>query len=106
MSSEDWIELTQLGSMAEAEILLGRLKAEGIPGRAWQEGAGRALGLTVGYLGTVHLLIPPEFEEKATEILYMDFTEREAEEETWQEGVEVEYLEDLEDVEDQWDDEK
>lgn len=106
MSSEDWIELTQLGSMAEAEILLGRLKAEGIPGRVWQAGDNRVLGLTVGYFGAVHLLIPPQFEEKATEILYMDFTEREAEEETWQDGVEIEYLEDLEDVEDQWDDER
>jgi hypothetical protein len=52
-----------------AEIIVGRLLAEGIPARAWQEGAGQAFGLTVGLLGTGYVLVPESYVEQAKSIL-------------------------------------
>jgi hypothetical protein len=45
------------------------LKSEGIPARAWQEGAGEALGLMVGILGTANVGVPDEFADRALMIL-------------------------------------
>jgi hypothetical protein len=55
-----------------ATIVAGRLQAEGIPVRAWQEGAGQALGLTVGLLGTGYVAVPEEYVAQALEILATD----------------------------------
>jgi hypothetical protein len=49
--------------------LAGRLQAEGIPARAWQEAAGQALGLTVGLLGTGYVAVPAGLADQAREIL-------------------------------------
>jgi hypothetical protein len=64
-----WIEVAQTPGLAPAQILAGRLQAEGIPAYAWQEGAGKAAGLVVGLLGSGHVMVPEEFEERALEIL-------------------------------------
>ena len=53
----DWKLLTKMYSMLEAQMLVGRLETEGIPAQAWQEGAGKAYGLTVGYLGEVRVMV-------------------------------------------------
>ncbi len=39
-----WEVVTETAGLATAEVIVGRLLAEGIPARAWQEGAGQALG--------------------------------------------------------------
>jgi len=41
----NWVVVEQTMGITVAEIIAGRLQAEGIPARAWQEGAGEALGL-------------------------------------------------------------
>jgi hypothetical protein len=64
-----WEEVAQTNGLTVAEIMVGRLQAEGIPARAWQEGAGHALGLTVGLLGMGHVEVPAEFADQAREIL-------------------------------------
>jgi len=64
-----WVEAAQTFGLAQAQILAGRLKAEGIPAYAWQEGAGQAAGLLVGLLGAGHVMVPEEFEQEALEIL-------------------------------------
>ena len=64
-----WRVVAKMPGLAPAQILVGRLQAEGIPSRAWQEGAGQALGLTVGLLGTGYVVVPSEFEEQARAIL-------------------------------------
>lgn len=53
----DWKLLTKMYSILEAQMLVGRLETEGIPAQAWQEGAGKAYGLTVGYLGEVRVMV-------------------------------------------------
>jgi hypothetical protein len=64
-----WVEVAQTFGLAQAQIIAGRLKAEGIPSYAWQEGAGQAAGLLVGLLGAGHVMVPQEFEEQALDIL-------------------------------------
>ncbi len=64
-----WEVVAQLPGITPATIVAGRLKAEGVPARAWQEGAGQALGLTVGLLGTGYVAVPEEFVEQALAIL-------------------------------------
>ena len=57
---------------SETAELRPESEQEGIPARAWQEGAGQATGLVVGLLGTGHVVVPEEFAEKAREILDED----------------------------------
>lgn len=64
-----WEVVARTAGLTPATIMAGRLQSEGIPARAWQEGAGRALGLTVGILGTGFVAVPEDFVEKAQEIL-------------------------------------
>jgi hypothetical protein len=64
-----WQVVAQAPGITPATIIAGRLKAEGLPVRVWQEGAGQALGLTVGLLGTGHVAVPEEFVDRALEIL-------------------------------------
>jgi hypothetical protein len=64
-----WEVVAKTGGITPAEIIAGRLRAEGIPARAWQEGAGEALGLFVGLLGTGHVVVPEEFAAQARAIL-------------------------------------
>ena len=58
-----WVEVAQTFGLAQAQIMAGRLKSEGIPAYAWQEGAGQAAGLVVGLLGAGHVMVPEEFED-------------------------------------------
>lgn len=87
MHSSEWKVVVKLYGMLEAQALLGRLQAEGIPAQAWQEGAGKALGLTVGYLGEVRVVVPSEFYEEAKTIADIDFSEDvELDDEEWADG--------------------
>jgi hypothetical protein len=76
-----WEVVARTGGLMPATIMAGHLQAEGIPARAWQEGAGRALGLTVGILGTGYVAVPEEFVDEAQTILadesQMDWEEEE-----------------------------
>ena len=76
-----WEVVEQTSGITPAEIIAGRLQAEGIPARAWQEGAGEALGLMVGLLGMGHVAVPEEFAEQARAILAADAAAFAAEEE-------------------------
>jgi hypothetical protein len=76
-----WVVVKRTPGITVAEIYVGRLQSEGIPARAWQEGAGEALGLMVGLLGTGHVVVPEEYVEQAQAILAAAEAEFEAEEE-------------------------
>jgi hypothetical protein len=67
-----WEVVAQTPGITAAEIIAGRLQSEGIPARAWQEGAGEALGLLVGLLGTGHVVVPEEHAARARAILQED----------------------------------
>ena len=67
--AEDWIVLDEVAGMLQAEILRGLLEAQEIPTVLSQEGAGRAIGLTIGTMGTVQILVPSKDQDRARELL-------------------------------------
>lgn len=67
-----WEIVARTPGITPATIIAGRLKAENIPVRVWQEGAGQALGLTVGILGTGNVAVPEEYADLALEILELE----------------------------------
>ncbi|MFN2138315.1 MAG: putative signal transducing protein [Candidatus Promineifilaceae bacterium] len=69
-----WVEVAQTPGLTPAQIMAGRLQAEGVPAYAWQEGAGQATGLIVGMLGAGHVMVPEDFEDEALRILSEDAT--------------------------------
>lgn len=64
-----WEVVANAPGLAPAAIIGGRLEAEGIPVRTWQEGAGQAIGLTVGILGTAYVAVPEAYAGRARDIL-------------------------------------
>jgi len=64
-----WEIVTKTSGLAPAEIIAQRLQSEGIPARAWQEGAGQALGLTIGLLGDGYVIVPKSYLDEAKAIL-------------------------------------
>ena len=64
-----WEIVAKESGLAVAQIVANRLRSEGIPANAWQEGAGIAFGLTIGKLGTGYVVVPEEFKEEALSIL-------------------------------------
>lgn len=65
----NWEIVAKTAGLTTAEVIVGRLRSEGIPARAWQEGAGQAFGLTVGLLGTGYVLVPETFAKSAKALL-------------------------------------
>lgn len=64
-----WVVVAKTMGLMSAQIMANRLQSDGIRAWAWQEGAGRALGLTVGILGEGRVLVPEENEAEARAIL-------------------------------------
>jgi hypothetical protein len=64
-----WKVVEKTAGITPATIIANRLIYEGIPARARQEGAGQAIGLTVGLLGTGYVVVPEEFVDRAEKIL-------------------------------------
>jgi hypothetical protein len=75
-----WHVVAKQAGLMQATIVAGRLHAAGIPARTWQEGAGQAIGLHVGLLGTGYVAVPEEYAEQAEAILAESYpTEEELE---------------------------
>ncbi len=72
-----WKVATKTAGITPATIIAGRLQANGIPARAWQEGAGQAYGLTVGLLGNGYVMVPETYLEQAKALLAEEFEEEE-----------------------------
>jgi hypothetical protein len=64
-----WEVVSKTAGITPAEIIVGRLKSEGIPAMAWQEGAGQTFGLTIGLLGTGYVVVPEAYADQAKAIL-------------------------------------
>lgn len=75
MTDQKWVVVYTTYGMFEADVIVGRLQTEGIPARAYAESAGRAIGLTVGKLGTCYIEVPEIFVEEAETIIDMDFSD-------------------------------
>jgi hypothetical protein len=69
MPKEHWIEIQRLLDPVQAEILRGLLEAQGIQVWLSQEGAARALGLSLTPMGEVILMVPTSHVEDARETL-------------------------------------
>jgi hypothetical protein len=69
MSEKKWVQVASIQAEVQAELLRGLLEAQGIPVLLSREGAGRALGLTIGPLGEVNILVPGEFQAEAKNII-------------------------------------
>jgi hypothetical protein len=57
----------------EAMVIKGRLESEEIPTVVQQEALGSFLGLTVGALGSAHVLVPEPLVDRALAILAETF---------------------------------
>ena len=79
MSENQWQVVYEATDPVNAEILRGLLESQGIQVHLSQEGAGRAIGFTVGPLGFVQVLVPSDDFEKATELL-AEYTDNQDEE--------------------------
>jgi len=70
MASEiEWVAIERVNGALQAEILRGLLEAQGIQVFLSQEGAGRAIGLSVGPLGEVEIWVPAESRQLAEQVL-------------------------------------
>lgn len=69
MSQENWVEIEVVNGEIQAEIIRGLLEAQGISVLLSKEGAGRALGLSVGRLGETLIMVPSNQKESARQIL-------------------------------------
>jgi tetratricopeptide (TPR) repeat protein len=65
----DWVEIAVVGGITVAEVIASSLRAAGIPALAYQEGAGQALGLTIGALGDASVLVPEGRAEEARRLV-------------------------------------
>lgn len=64
-----WVPVLRVFNDVEARITMARLADEGIPCRMRQEGASRALPLTVGLLAQIDILVPEPLQERAEQII-------------------------------------
>jgi len=69
MSEHNWVQVASVQAEVQAELLRGLLEAQEIPVLLSREGAGRALGLTIGPLGEVHILVPDQYLNQANKVL-------------------------------------
>lgn len=64
-----WVDIWETPGILPAEVVAGRLRAEGIPAWVWQQGAGSAMGLTFGPMGRGHVMVPEKEAENARILL-------------------------------------
>lgn len=69
MSENQWQVVYEAADPFNAEILRGLLESQSIRVHLSQEGAGRAIGFTVGPMGIVQILVPSNDFEKARKLL-------------------------------------
>jgi hypothetical protein len=67
--SKQWIQVGEVTDAFEAEMLRGLLEAQGISVVITQEGAGKAIGITGGRLGSVEVYVAPHQAEEARKLL-------------------------------------
>ena len=69
VSNTEWVAIERVPGELQAEILRGLLEAQGVRVFLSQEGAGRAIGLSVGPLAEVEILVPAESRQLAQQVL-------------------------------------
>jgi ssDNA-binding Zn-finger/Zn-ribbon topoisomerase 1/predicted RNA-binding protein YlxR (DUF448 family) len=69
MGDSDWVQLKTASGPEEAALEVAYLRANGVEAYTWQQGAGRAYGLTLGSLGASHVMVREGQEQLARAIL-------------------------------------
>lgn len=69
MEEQRWEVVEIVNDSIQAELLRGFLEAQGIKAIISQEGAGHALGLTIGMMGESQILVPSSSKQLALQIL-------------------------------------
>lgn len=69
MTEQQWELVEVVSGDIQAQILRGLLEAQDIPVQLSQEGAGRAIGLSIGALGEVQILVPTDSKARAQQVL-------------------------------------
>lgn len=69
MEWQHTVELITVEGMMEAEIIKSQLDSFEIPNMLKFEAVGRVMGITMNGLGKVQVMVPPEYLERAREIL-------------------------------------
>jgi len=64
-----WVQLAEVAGAEESALVVSYLKANGVEAFSWQEGAGRAFGLSIGALGVSHIMVREGQEEPARLLL-------------------------------------
>ncbi len=83
MTEENWVLVCRAPGMVIAQIISGRLQADGIPARLQYEAIGViSCSLDVDGLGEVRIYVPESYANKAQEILAQRFDENDL---TWNE---------------------
>ncbi len=65
----EWVQLSEVTGAEEASLVVSYLQSNGIEAFAWQEGAGRAFGLTIGMLGATHVMVRDDQAQLAHSVL-------------------------------------
>jgi hypothetical protein len=68
-TDENWEVVDEINGDLQAEILRGMLEAQDIQVWLSQEGAGKAMGLTIPIFGKVSIMVPSHQAERARAIL-------------------------------------
>ena len=69
MQEQRWEVVEVVTDDIQAEILRGLLESQGIKAIISKEGAGHALGLTIGMMGESQILVPSGSKELALQVL-------------------------------------
>ena len=69
-----WTKFWETSGSLSAEVIAGRLRAEGIPSWVWQQGAGAAMGLIYGPMGRGHVMVPEDELDHARRVMATDLT--------------------------------
>ena len=67
--SSDWVEVAEVGQLWEAELIVGRLKVEGIESQIVDQTFHQEPIPKVRSFAVVHILVPAEQETRSREIL-------------------------------------
>ena len=69
MTDDQWVVVTEVSGELQASLVRNLLEAQGIKVFLNQEGAGKAVGLSLGPLGEVQILVPENQKEAAQKIV-------------------------------------
>lgn len=70
----EWVKFWETPGILAAEVVAGRLRAEGVPAWVWQQSAGTAMGLIYGPMGRGHVMVPEDLLEAARQVMNEDLS--------------------------------